>query len=964
MVILKQERSFYRISALIPLEMRWLMAIAFFSIEISSFAQRSNVWLLETYPAFNDHADSTYTMDFNYCPAQIKKIFIEKDINLRKTHIQQHPTYTPVFLNSFCDTVGTLAFTELLGQHYYNKYGKLYDSTYINNSYFKYANNHRGVFIATKDKTYYFKVYGKISTELKSTFHAVADSIIVCVSEFENDGKLISKNKFVYKELSKIPLYQSIPFTKIIGKKLDEQNAQIILLTNPVNHIVFNYNFISGVVTPQKSINIDSVDLFKLSNTGYKLAANNNFSLKTLLCERDVNNNYQAVHTIDFTLFPTPQKGHKCVAVYDYCFSPNDSILYASAFYQKDTIAPNQSPDSYVIAINYSKFYNEYKFFKIRDKYDYLIGNNHANYYLKLGPDGNIYIGSKGRVNSKYRLIHPNSIGRLKLEKLPEIKTAKFPDQATYGLYISTLEDYKRVEFIFQQTCKGLGALFTNLSDTQFFRSYRLFYGNGDSITLTKDWNKYIYTYPKTGKYFVKLKAFSKIGGFIWYGDSIEVFTPPVADFNIQKTKGCQWIGYGFTDSSKWFGIKQGFSPWKRWFFGDGKDSIDAGKNPNLTYIYSKSDTFTVKLVISNGYCTDTAVRINTVLILPAPQPGIVAGPVQGCTPLKVVFKYKYIDILDSAVWNSGEIPVQKFIGTSGNFTYPLTGDFWLTQKLYGPSGCMTRDSVKVKVIPGINGMPDILNATVTNDTIKLLWKKHPNAVEYSIIKNNRYLTRTVDTSYCDVKANILMPNTYNIKAISLCNDSTVTQDLAQTIYLKGERTDKSEAKLTWTAYQRWDLGVNSYKLYSQSYDGGFSFMANISGQILDFTDKTFAGISEPQRCYKIVADENLGNLQLSVSNIICVPLKPTLLIPSAFSPNGDGINDTWFISYQGIKEANIRIFNRWGELIYRSTAEKPEWDAIYKGLEVPTGAYFYQIEAIGIKHEKVFKHGLVEVIR
>jgi len=67
------------------------------------------------------------------------------------------------------------------------------------------------------------------------------------------------------------------------------------------------------------------------------------------------------------------------------------------------------------------------------------------------------------------------------------------------------------------------------------------------------------------------------------------------------------------------------------------------------------------------------------------------------------------------------------------------------------------------------------------------------------------------------------------------------------------------------------------------------------------------------------------------------------LMVPSTFSPNNDGINDTWVIS--GIEEysdANVKIFNSWGNLIYESVNEYIPWDGTYNGKAMPSGTYYY----------------------
>jgi gliding motility-associated-like protein len=75
------------------------------------------------------------------------------------------------------------------------------------------------------------------------------------------------------------------------------------------------------------------------------------------------------------------------------------------------------------------------------------------------------------------------------------------------------------------------------------------------------------------------------------------------------------------------------------------------------------------------------------------------------------------------------------------------------------------------------------------------------------------------------------------------------------------------------------------------------------------------------------------------------------LFIPSVFTPNGDGINDTWKIYNIDLYEPNInvKIFNRWGQMVYDNKddiyTEKP-WDGLnFKGNEVEIATYYYVIE-------------------
>jgi gliding motility-associated-like protein len=77
----------------------------------------------------------------------------------------------------------------------------------------------------------------------------------------------------------------------------------------------------------------------------------------------------------------------------------------------------------------------------------------------------------------------------------------------------------------------------------------------------------------------------------------------------------------------------------------------------------------------------------------------------------------------------------------------------------------------------------------------------------------------------------------------------------------------------------------------------------------------------------------------------VMVDYKNTLLIPSGFTPNGDGRNDVFKVvapSFQRLME--FRVFNRWGQEIFSTTDIYSGWDGTWKGVEQPVGNYQYLI--------------------
>lgn len=70
--------------------------------------------------------------------------------------------------------------------------------------------------------------------------------------------------------------------------------------------------------------------------------------------------------------------------------------------------------------------------------------------------------------------------------------------------------------------------------------------------------------------------------------------------------------------------------------------------------------------------------------------------------------------------------------------------------------------------------------------------------------------------------------------------------------------------------------------------------------------------------------------------------------VPNTFTPNGDDYNNTWKVVLAGVEEPSIdiKVFNRWGEMVYHSTDPNEAWDGMYQGKSVPSGLYSYVITA------------------
>ena len=95
-------------------------------------------------------------------------------------------------------------------------------------------------------------------------------------------------------------------------------------------------------------------------------------------------------------------------------------------------------------------------------------------------------------------------------------------------------------------------------------------------------------------------------------------------------------------------------------------------------------------------------------------------------------------------------------------------------------------------------------------------------------------------------------------------------------------------------------------------------------------------------------------------------PVEPVsqLAAFNAFSPNGDGVNDVFTVTYKDIKTYRLQIFNRWGNLIFETDNPEQGWDGRYNGDEVPEGTYYYLIDATGLDEKRYLMKGFVTLVR
>jgi gliding motility-associated-like protein len=116
---------------------------------------------------------------------------------------------------------------------------------------------------------------------------------------------------------------------------------------------------------------------------------------------------------------------------------------------------------------------------------------------------------------------------------------------------------------------------------------------------------------------------------------------------------------------------------------------------------------------------------------------------------------------------------------------------------------------------------------------------------------------------------------------------------------------------------------------------------------------------------YKLVVTDGANCSDSAYVTVRVFKVKPTIFVPTAFTPNGDGLNDTVYPITVGIKKINyFSIYNRWGELVFTSNEDRRGWDGRLGGKLQSTAVFVWMVSAIDYLGKPIFLKGTVTLIR
>lgn len=359
------------------------------------------------------------------------------------------------------------------------------------------------------------------------------------------------------------------------------------------------------------------------------------------------------------------------------------------------------------------------------------------------------------------------------------------------------------------------------------------------------------------------------------------------------------------------------------------------GLLPNAKYVWNNSTTDTLNTYFANDsgiysvMVTDSnlCTHQDSITVIKHPEISVDLGE-----DTTLCFGQNYINTLVatptynpafSYLWNSNTTDtLNSFIVTNaGNYFVYVSDAF----------GCFATDSISIGLFPSLNlnlGADKIL-CDRQDYTLKTnvpfttaLWSTNETTDSILVANDNIYWVTVTDTNNCQAIDSIAVAFKHTpsvtLPDTSLCEREFITLEVSD-------------------EYNRYIWSTGSKLYYTDVRDTGNLWLRAIN------------------EC-----GEGKANTWIKG----CRYDPPVVYIPNAFTPNGDGYNNRFEIYGENIREFNMKIFNRWGELIFETKDAKDGWDGNYKGKAVQQDTYMYIISIMGLNRKLNTYFGNFTLIR
>jgi gliding motility-associated-like protein len=433
--------------------------------------------------------------------------------------------------------------------------------------------------------------------------------------------------------------------------------------------------------------------------------------------------------------------------------------------------------------------------------------------------------------------------------------------------------------------------------------------------------------------------------------DSMEItfFDPPTMSILAEDT-ACQGdfiVLDGNTTTGAGFWLTDGSGT-----FTVGDSTVQTSYEPSAADDANGQVTFVFQ-TLNNGGCQQLIDSL-VVDILPSPTPDFTFTEVCLNDPSTFTDNSTSTDPITGYEWlfDGGNSDLNQ--NTSFTFGTPGTHDVSLI--VYTQNGCSDtlNQNVEVHYLPEVgfvNTTPCLNGGSLFNDT---------SSVTNSSIVAWNWNFGDGNSDTVQNPLNVYgAAGTYSVTLVATSAFGCVDSATQTTTVLPGPTADFSanpEAVNMFEDIFFTDLSTPQASINSWFWDfGDNSGTSTIQNPTYAYSDTagTFSVLL-------VVSDTNGCADSLYKDVVVFMPP----IVPSGFSPNGDGENDILYVYGGPYKELQFEIYNNWGQLIFVSTDETLGWDGTYKNVDQPMSVYVYKVRAVTQDDVINELHGDVTLLR
>lgn len=560
--------------------------------------------------------------------------------------------------------------------------------------------------------------------------------------------------------------------------------------------------------------------------------------------------------------------------------------------------------------------------------------------------------------------------------------------------------------------CDNFTVLFENESTSSSITKY--VWNFGDSINNTYPQSGSVqHTYKDTGVYKAKLTVTGSNGCIVT--DSVEVRVFPGFKPTMNINGSCFLNPYTFNDNST---SVYGVVNYWRWNFGDETVLSDTARTKNAQYQYPTISVKNIQLIVGDSKgCLDTLSRNLAVSDKPLLQVPFKDTLICSIDSLP-------IHVNSPGIFNWEPNQNISNTNTANVVVYPkVTTQYTVS---INNNGCISKDTITVNVLPFITVRAGADSTICLNDSIVLQvnsqalqyrWtndagqfvsdQKNPRlqpsrSTQYFVTANlgkceDKDSVRIVTVAYPTVSAgndssicfgNAVMLNAQIVgssfrwsPSVNMMQANTltplVTPASSKTYYLTVSDTLGCNKSVTDSVqitvipkpfvYAGRDTAVSVNQPLQLNASGAQMYQWSPSTGLSDSriaNPVAILGNTIDSVVYRVIGNNNQCFGEDSIK-VLVFKNGPDLYIPSAFTPNADGKNDLLRPIPIGIAQMNyFAVYNRWGQLLYKTAALGAGWDGVFNGEPQPAGTYIFQAEGRDFSGKTIYKKGTAVLIR